>query len=160
MLHPWHTAKFVFAMCCTRGTRQSLCLSYASLKHTANPDFAMCLTAAHGKRWWLRVGVSVELAFAVCPVFAVCCSWQRFEFARVFGVCCVQHTTKTRYTVYLTFAVCVGWAHGKFDLYRVLLMANWRRHGKDHLFSNVTTKFALFQVEKYISYSWIILYLF
>ena len=40
----------LFAVCCTPGTRQSLCLSCASLKHTANSGFAVCLTSAHGKR--------------------------------------------------------------------------------------------------------------
>jgi hypothetical protein len=40
----------LFAMCRTPSTRQSLCLPCASLKHTTNPGFAVCLTAAHGKR--------------------------------------------------------------------------------------------------------------
>ena len=40
----------LFVMCRTPGTRQSLCLPCASLKHTANLGFAVCLTAAHGKR--------------------------------------------------------------------------------------------------------------
>jgi hypothetical protein len=72
----WHTAQKKvtdglttrFAMCHHAGTRQSL---------------IVCRVPGLG------VGVSVGLAFVVCPVFTVCCSRQRFEFA-----------------VYLVFAVC------------------------------------------------------
>jgi len=39
----------LFAVCCTPGTRQSLCLPCARLKRMANPGFVVCLTAAHGK---------------------------------------------------------------------------------------------------------------
>jgi hypothetical protein len=31
----------MFVACCTLGTRQSLCLACATLKHTANPGFAV-----------------------------------------------------------------------------------------------------------------------
>jgi len=36
VLHTWHTAKFVFAVC--------------QLEAHGKPGFAVCLTAAHGKR--------------------------------------------------------------------------------------------------------------
>ena len=56
----------LFVVCCTASTRQSLCLPCASLKHTANPDFVVCLTAAHDKRWRQGVGVSVGFAHGKC----------------------------------------------------------------------------------------------
>ena len=49
------------------------------------------------------------------------------------GVCREQHTAKARYTVCLAFAVCLGRAHGKSDICRVLLTANFRTHGKGRL---------------------------
>jgi len=71
-------------------------------RHAAKFVFVVCQPQAHGKHRFCRVSngrtrqtltaevsVSVGLAFVVCPIFAVCCSRQKFEFAvcLVFVVC-------------------------------------------------------------------------
>jgi hypothetical protein len=105
----WHTAQKKvtdglttrFAMCHHAGTRQSL---------------IVCRVPGLG------VGVSVGLAFVVCPVFVVCCSRQRIEFAvclvscathdkgqiyRVLGVCCVRELGK----VFLIMNRFISWIY-------------------------------------------------
>jgi len=107
-------------VCCTPGIRQSLCWPCARLKHTVNPDFAMCLTATHGKSWRLGAGVSFCRVSSFRCVLLTTKVWIR----RVPSVCRVGLTTKTKYTVCLAFAVCLSCTHGKSGLYRVLLTAN------------------------------------
>lgn len=102
VLHPWHTAKFVFAMC------QVQAHGKPRLYRVPNGRTRQKLTAWGGR----QRGVS---------------------FCRVPCFCRVLLTAKAKYTVCLVFAVCLGWAHGKPGLCRVLLTANSRAHGKGRL---------------------------